>query len=457
MANLNVLVVDDETAIRQVLASQIKKAGHQVSHVGDGNAALERLNSEQFDVCVCDIRLPDIDGIEVLRQARKSGIDTVFLMLTAFASVNTAITAMKLGAYDYLMKPMRNEDVIHRLVQIGDLLGLREENLRLKQMIKSQTPRGFVSRAPSMVQIERMIEKVARTSGTVLITGESGTGKTFIARRIHDMSGRAERSFVSVNCGAIPDNLMESEFFGHAKGAFTGAERAKKGLFLEADGGTLFLDEISELPLGLQVKLLHALDEKEIRAVGTEVSRKVDVRILAATNRNIESMVAGGTFREDLYYRLNVLNLILPPLRKRQEDLPDLIRYFLTREAERLELEPEFTLSAEAERILVHHDWLGNLRELQNTIARTLILAEDTEIQVNDLPPKTLHQAAADERLGITISSTDGPLKERVRQFEADVIQQVIDEVSGDRQEAAKKLGIGLSTLYRKLEEDEQG
>jgi two-component system response regulator AtoC len=336
-------------------------------------------------------------------------------------------------------------------------LGLREENLRLKQMIKSQTPRGFVSRAPSMVQIERMIEKVARTSGTVLITGESGTGKTFIARRIHDMSGRAERSFVSVNCGAIPDNLMESEFFGHAKGAFTGAERAKKGLFLEADGGTLFLDEISELPLGLQVKLLHALDDKEIRAVGTEVSRKVDVRILAATNRNIESMVAGGSFREDLYYRLNVLNLILPPLRKRQEDLPDLIRYFLTREAERLELEPEFTLSTEAERILVHHDWPGNLRELQNTIARTLILAEDTEIQVNDLPPKTLHQAAADERLGITLSSTDGPLKERVRQFEADVIQQVIDEVSGDRQEAAKKLGIGLSTLYRKLEEDEQG
>lgn len=465
MAVLRVLVVDDEPAIRQVLSAYIKKAGHEVSQAGDGTTAVELLSKGDYDLCISDIRLPDFDGLEILRRTREAGIETLFLMITAFASVDTAINAMRLGAYDYLMKPLRNEDVLRRLEQIADLLGLQEENERLRKIVaeSSSGEDDFVSKSPAMDQIQNMARKVARTSGTVLVTGKSGTGKTFIAKQIHLQSPRADKQFVSVNCGAIPENLLESEFFGHLKGAFTGADRVKKGLFREADGGTLFLDEVAELPLPLQVKLLNVLEDKEVRAVGSEQSLKVDVRIIAATNRNLEEMVKEGTFREDLYYRLNVLHIIVPPLRERREDLQGLIYFFIKRETVRLGLEGEIGIDPLAEDILVHHNWPGNLREMQNFIARSLIMAEGDRITVADLPP-SLTKESTDMVTGevtdlnsgnIELSSTPvtGNLRDLVRAYEMDVINGAIKQADGDRSAAAKKLGIGLSTLYRKLDE----
>ena len=452
MQSLRILVVDDEVAIRQVLRSQLERMGHQVEECGEGEAAVTALLRGDFDTCICDMRLPDIDGIEVLRRVRASGTETAFLMITAFASVNNAIEAMKLGAFDYLMKPIRPEDIAHRLGHMADMDSLRAENRRLKRLVDAENREAPASLSPSMLQVDAMVERVARTDGTVLITGESGTGKSFLAGNIHRRSPRAKRPFVQVNCGAIPEQLLESEFFGHVKGAFTGADRTKKGLFHEADGGTLFLDEIFELPLPLQVKLLHAIDEKEIRPVGSQVSRRVDVRIVAATNRDVERMVAEGRFREDLYYRLNVLQVRLPALRERREDLSALLRYFVDVEASRLGLGEQFSLDPPAEEVLVKYGWPGNMRELQNVVARALVLADDGAIQISDLPDQ-VSRAEAPVSTEHSGGNGVGNLRRRVREFEQDLIKDAIEQSGGDRQQAARRLGIGLSTLYRKLED----
>jgi two-component system response regulator AtoC len=451
MASLQVLVVDDETAIRQVLASQIGKAGHGVEHVGTGLEAVDRLLRGDVDLCICDIRLPDIDGIEVIRRTRSAGIETTFLMITAYASVNTAIEAMKAGAFEYLIKPLRQEDILHRVEQVEQINLLREENQRLRRMVPPANADACTQPSAAMRQVDQMIAKVARTNGTVLITGESGTGKGVVARAVHEQSRCADKAFVSVNCGAIPETLLESEFFGHLKGAFTGADRAKKGLFREADGGTLFLDEIGELPLELQVKLLHVIEEKEVRPVGSEQSRKVDVRIISATNRNVRQMVAEGKLREDLFYRLNVLHIHLPPLRDRPDDIAPMIRCFLRRESQRLGLERELGLDPEAERMLAGYHWPGNLREMQNVIARALVLTEGDTVTVADLP----HNILAPPSAPAGKNHADRHLRDQVREFEYERIRAAIDAEGGDRQAAAARLGIGLSTLYRKLDEFE--
>ena len=455
MTELYVLVVDDEQAIRQVLAAQLTKAGHRVDHVGDGSTALQYLSRNDYDICICDIRLPGLNGIEVIRESRKLGIETNFLMITAFASLTTAIEAMKEGAHDYLMKPVRFEDLLHRLDRIADITRLRLQNTYLRNVIEGEEPKfGVESVSPVMRQVKDLVAKVSGTESTVLITGESGTGKSFIARAIHKNSARAENSFVSVNCGAIPENLLESELFGHLKGSFTGADRNKKGLFREADGGTIFLDEIFEMPLSLQVKLLHVLEEKEIRPLGAEQPRRVDARILAATNRDIEKALAEGNFRSDLFYRLNVLHIHLPPLRERREDIPALLSHFLNIEARRLEMRRQFTLDATAEEVLVNYAWPGNIRELQNVIARTMVLVEGDTIHLSDLPPQVLQAPPSKDRpTGPVNDAPSGTLRERVRQFEISIINEAIFAAGGDRQTAARSLGIGLSTLYRKLEE----
>ncbi|RRJ85267.1 sigma-54-dependent transcriptional regulator [Aestuariirhabdus litorea] len=446
MKTLNVLVIDDELALRHILAKAIEKAGHVVDTAGSGTEALEKLSSGEFDVAVSDIRMPDITGIEVVDRAREKGIETCFLMMTAFASVNTAIEAMRAGAYDYMVKPVRNEDVINRLSQIADILELRSENKVLRNLVMATNENQCRMVSEAMARTDRLVKKVAVTDSTVIITGESGTGKGVTARSIHENSLRANAPFIPVNCGAIPENLLESEFFGHAKGAFTGAHKAKKGLFVEADQGTIFLDEIGELPLNLQVKLLHVIEDNSVRPVGSEQARQVDVRIIAATNRDLEKMVAEGTFREDLYFRLNIFNIEIPPLRERLADIPILTEFFIKRESKKLGLGEQIDIEPEALELLKHYSYQGNVRELENIIARSLILAEDNLIRVTDLPTQVIKSG------GTAPINGEMLLRDQVRQFEIRVIKQAIDEAGGDRRIAAKKLGLGLSSLYRKLE-----
>ena len=454
-SSLQILVIDDEPAIRQILNASMTRTGHSVEVASGGRQALARLAKGDVEVALCDINMPDLTGIEVVREARAAGIDTTFIMMTAYSSVDTAIEAMKAGAFDYMIKPVRSDELAQRLVQIADMRGLRGENETLRKLVVGRRDDPCPTLSPSMRALDRLIAKVAPTDSTVLISGDSGTGKGVVARAIHQQSLRADRAFIPVNCGAIPENLLESEFFGHTKGAFTGADRARKGLFLEADKGTIFLDEIGELPLALQVKLLHVLEAKEVRPLGSEQVRKVDVRIVAATNRDLREMASAGRFREDLYFRLSGFSIHVPPLRERREDIPALLRYLLAHGAERFGVVGRLLIDPDAEEILNAYDWPGNVRELENVLQRATILAEDGRITVADLPPQitpVLPLAGA----GAASPQGNGPLRDHVREFEHTLILRAIEENAGDRRTAAQRLGIGLSSLYRKLEEYEQ-
>lgn len=449
MQSLQVLIIDDEPALRQILSKVATNAGHSVSVAANGTEALERLNKGDIDVAICDIRMPDMTGIEVVERATGGGIDTIFLMMTAYASVNTAIDAMRAGAYDYMLKPLRNEDVVNRLAHLADVIQLRSENEVLREIVRGKDEQTCLQNSPAMKEVDRLVNKVAPTDSTVLITGPSGAGKGVTARAVHQQSSRREGSFIPVNCGAIPENLMESEFFGHTKGAFTGATKAKRGLFAEADQGTIFLDEVGELPLNLQVKLLHVIEDKQVRALGSEQSRNVNVRIIAATNRELEKMVADKTFREDLYFRLNVFHIPLPPLCNRTEDIPALLDYFIVKESEKMGLKSGITFAPEALNKLIEYKWPGNVRELQNVIARALILCENGQIEITDLPPNINN---LETKVINNSYFGNGTLKQQLHAFEIALINRTIDEVNGDRKLAAKKLGIGVSSLYRKLE-----
>jgi len=449
---MHVLVIDDEAAIRQILAAAVSKAGHSVDTAATVREASSKLVRGDVDIALCDIKMPDGNGVELVRSFKGSGIDTHFIMVTAFASMETAVEALRAGATDYIVKPVRTEELLHRMEQIGSMRGLKAENQALRQLVAGD--RGvFHFSAQSMVEMERLVSRVAVTDSTVLVTGESGTGKGVAARSIHEMSPRSEFPFIPVNCGAIPENLLESEFFGHSKGAFTGADRARKGLFSQADRGTLFLDEIGELPLHMQTKLLHVIEDKEVRPLGAEQSRRVDVRIVAATNRNLPEMVKDGRFREDLYFRLSMFHIHIPPLRDRREDISRLIRFVLNgmvgNSKKQLELDPM------AEEILVDYAWPGNVRELENVINRVYILADGERISLADLPPDIARQSAIRERSGMDVASSGG-LREQLRRVESDIIARTLRDCGGDRRTTAQKLEIGLSSLYRKLEELEE-
>ncbi|MBI3939124.1 MAG: sigma-54-dependent Fis family transcriptional regulator [Betaproteobacteria bacterium] len=455
MASLHVLVVDDEPAVRQILATIARRAGYPVSEAGGAAEAAAKLAQGDVDVALCDIKMPDGNGIDLVRNSRASGIDTAFIMVTAFGSMETAVEALRAGASDYIMKPVSGEEVLHRLTQIEAMRGLREENRVLRKAVSEQTARMYRFTSPGMLEIERLVGKVAPTDSTVLITGESGTGKGVVARAIHDQSARVNGPFFPVNCSAIPEPLLESEFFGHTKGAFTSADRARKGLFLQADGGTLFLDEIGELPLHVQTKLLHVIEDKEVRPVGSEQIRRVDTRIVAATNRDLQEMAAQGRFREDLYFRLGMFHIHIPPLRERQPDIRGLVHYLL-REGGAGGRGPRVTeIDPEAEDLLVAHSWPGNVRELENVINRANILADGDRITVADLP-QDITRVGGPQTASGTAFAVQGYPRDQLRRFEADVLRRTLDEAGGDRRLAAQKLGIGLSSLYRKLEEFER-
>lgn len=452
MPDLNVLVVDDEPAIRQVLSNAIGKAGYAVDSAASAAEALARLDAGNVDVVLSDVFMPVTDGIELLRLARARGHAATFIMVTAFASVDSAIEAIKAGAWDYITKPVRNEEILHRLEQIDAMRGLREENRALRRLVLGPGAAPFAFASPAMQAVERLVGRVAPTDSTVLISGESGTGKGVTARRLHELSARRDGPFVPVNCGAIPENLIESEMFGHTKGAFTGADRPRKGLFVQADRGTIFLDEIGELPLPLQTKLLHVLEAREVRPLGAEQSRRIDVRIVAATNRDLPAMVAQGRFREDLYFRLSVFQIAMPPLRERRADIPALLRHLI---AQRVQPSGGRTLAIdpEAEDMLVAYGWPGNVRQLENVLHRAAILADGGVIRAVDLPPEVSRSAPVPLPAAGEPAGGEMGLRERVRRFELSLILRAIEDAGGDRRSAAQRLGIGLSSLYRKLEE----
>lgn len=454
MTIAQILIVDDELAIRQVLAANLIKEGYAVEDVGSGEEAMDRLSEGDIDIVISDIKMPGMSGIDVMRKAQETGIESTFLLMTAFASVDTAIEAMKLGAFDYMIKPVRTEEMLHQLQQITDLRGLRSENRLLRSIVLGEQDTHCALTSPEIQEIDRIVAKVAVTDGTVLITGESGTGKGILARNIHRQSLRSDAPFIPVNCGSIPENLMESEFFGHIKGAFTGADKTTKGLFAEADNGTIFLDEIGEMPLQLQVKLLHVIEEHEFRPVGSEKIKRVNIRIIAATNRNLEEMVEERTFREDLYFRLNIIHIQIPPLRERREDIGSFIRFFLERDADQYAAGRKMSIDPDAESILMDYDWPGNVRELENVIARTLILSDNERINIADLPSQ-ITRSFLSGNASAELARGDS-LHEKLLAYEYSLIKQTILDVGGDRKVASEKLGIGLSTLYRKIDEFEK-
>src|SRR5947207_9730593 len=397
MSETRVLVVDDERSMREVLAIALRQAGYDVTVAEDGDAAVEQLRKERFDLVVTDLRMRDTDGLAVLKAARERAPETVVVVVTAYASTETAVEAMKLGAYDYVTKPFKLDEIRVTIANALERKRLQDENRVLRrQLIKAGPFDGFVGRSPRMLAIFETIRKTADSASTVMVTGESGTGKELVARAIHEASGRRRGPFVSVNCGAVPEALMEAELFGHVRGAFTGAVAASEGLFAAANGGTLFLDEITEIAPALQVKLLRAVQERRVRRIGDVRDVAVDVRLIAASNRDLARAVADGVLREDLFYRLNVIPIHLPPLRERREDIPHLVSHFI----EKVGAAQGKTIrgvTPDAMAVLEAHHWPGNIRQLENVVERAMVLGGESVIDVDALPPDLRHASGASD------------------------------------------------------------
>lgn len=445
------LVIDDEENMRHMLSTVLAKVGYVVDTASDGSEGLVLIGETHYDFILCDIKMPKMNGMDFLKAARAKLETTTLIMMSAYGTIDTAIEAMKLGAYDYISKPFKTDEVYLTLKKAEERESLKKENLRLKERIQkiedSYDFGNMVAKSKAMRSVFRLAAKAAQYKTTVLILGDSGTGKELIARAIHFQGERSNMSLVPVNCGGIPENLLESELFGYKKGAFTGADRNKKGLFEEADGGTIFLDEIGELPLALQVKLLRVLQENEIRPIGGSKSIKIDVRVIAATAKNLEDEVSKGTFREDLFYRLNVLSIQLPPLRDRSEDIPLLCDYFLKRFNKQLDKDIQGFSSAAMSRLLAYH-WPGNVRELENAIERAVVLAEDSMLSPDHFPPE-LGQRSNREHMGELFNGYS--LKEARKVLEKKLITKALSETGGNRTQAARLLEISHPSLLSKI------
>jgi DNA-binding NtrC family response regulator len=439
-----VLVIDDEDAMRHMLRLVLEKEGYRVSEAGDGGAGLRLLEAEPFDVVLCDIRMPGMDGLAFLREMGLRKLFPTVIMMSAYGTIETAVDCMKRGAYDYVSKPFKPDEVVLVLKKAEERLLLRRENLRLKEELAKPGEREVVFRSAVMEKVFGLIQKAAGSSSPVLITGETGTGKELVARALHAGSERKKGPFVAVNCSAISSGLMDSELFGHGKGAFTGADRERQGLFAAAHGGTLFLDEIGELPLDLQPKLLRVLQEGEIRRVGETSPRRVDVRVLAATARNLAEEVEQGRFRDDLFYRLAVVELHIPPLRERREDIPLLAEHFVRKIAAR-ERRPAPTISAEVLDALKNYLWPGNIRELENFMEKSMIFCRGSELDLASLPWEVRRQ----ERH----RADDLSLKKASMRLEKEFIRKALAVTGGNRTQAARLLEISLRGLLYKMKE----
>jgi two-component system response regulator AtoC len=447
MLGKRVLVIDDEENLRHYLQLVLGEAGYQVETASDGAEALEKMQHHTWDIVLCDIRMPKMDGMAFLKEAKAKGLEGTIIMMSAYGTVDTAVKAMKIGAYDYVSKPFNADEIILTIKKAEERERLREENVRLKEEARRDYDlENIVAKSEAMRKIFDLIKKVARYKSSVLISGESGTGKELVARAIHYNSDRKDKPLISINCGAIPENLLESELFGHVKGAFTDAVRTKKGLFEIAHQGTMFLDEVGELPQSLQVKLLRVLQDGEIRRVGDTASFQVDVSLIAATARDLESEVKHGRFREDLYYRLNVLPIHLPPLRERKEDIPSLIEHFIALYNKKLGLRIKGTVKETMERFL-QYSWPGNVRELENIIERGMILAEKDTIGLEALPIYVQEESRS------TPVSSGLSIKKGAREMEITLIKEALNKTGGNRLQAARILEISHKTLLYKLKE----
>jgi two-component system, NtrC family, response regulator AtoC len=453
MTAKRILIIDDEKNMRHMLQVMLGKEGYITDAAADGMEALSKMDGSSFDFVLCDIKMPKMDGLTFLKLAKEKYPEKTFIMMSAYGTIDTALDAMKLGAYDYIAKPFKSDEALLTLKKAEERERLKEENLQLNDKINRIEQKysfgNMIAKSEAMAKIFDLVERVADYKTTVLITGESGTGKELIAKAIHSKSSRGQRPMVSVNCGGIPETLLESELFGYKKGAFTDAVRDKPGLFEEADGTTIFLDEIGELPIKLQVKLLRVLQEAEITPLGSTVPKKIDTRIVAATSRDLKEEVEQGRFREDLFYRINVMAIHLPPLRERRGDIPLLTGHFIDSFNKKMGKNIE-GLSSEAMAFLLAHRWAGNIRELENVIERAMILARDNLITPSELPPAI---TSSDEILSQEPTRHSLSVKKETKLLEIELIRKVLDLTGGNRTNAAKILEISRPILISKIKE----
>lgn len=460
---LRVLFADDEAHLRDLMRMELPRMGHEVTVCPDGTSAVKAVERGPFDVAILDIRMPGLTGVEALEAIKRVSPDTQVVLLTGQASLETAVQALRLGAFDYLTKPCKLVELEAILKRVAERRDLANKAAALETRLRAaEGAPTLVGDTPLMQSIQRLIDTVAPTDASILILGETGTGKELVARNLHERSKRARNAFVPVNCGALPEHLVESELFGHRKGAFTGADSHRKGLFEVANGGTLFLDEVGELGKPLQVKLLRFLESGEIRRVGENEPFRVDVRVLCATNRDLRAMIAADAFREDLYFRINTFEIKLPPLRERSGDVAVLADHLLKRCASRLGLATAPAMTPEAVAALRAHDWPGNIRELANVVERAMILAGPGPITPEHLPTpgglgsRTIAQGAAPGLGGphFDLSDDDAPT---LRDIEMKYIQAVLEKHNGNKPAASRELGISLKTLYNKINQLQQG
>ncbi len=446
MASAKVLVVEDEELMRLVLKELIESEGFLVFTAENAESAIEIFSTEDIDLVLTDIMMDGMNGIELLDKLKEIDKECIVIIITAYSSVDSAIAALRKGAYDYITKPFVNEELLKTVRNAIRQRELFRENRYLKRELnRHYSFSGIIGTSESISNVFRLVEKVSVTDSTVLIQGESGTGKELIARAIHYNSLRADKPFIAINCGALPESLLEAELFGHTKGAFTDAKIERKGLFRSADGGTIFLDEVSEMPYSLQVKVLRAIQEHEVTPIGSSLPVKFDARIIAATNRNLEEEVKAGRFREDLFYRLSVIEINLPPLRERKEDIPLLAKHFIKKIAKK-QGAPEKRIPKEVMVALTAYHWPGNIRELENAIERAFILSQGDEIQFETLPTKITDYS----KNSLQIKDPLG-YRPTLEEMERRYILEVLRSTDYDKTEAAQILGIDLSTLYRKL------
>ncbi len=449
------LIIDDEANMCHMLEAMVRQHGYQTDSAKNGLEGLERVRKNRYDFILCDLKMPRMDGMAFLSEAGSYLTDTTVIVMSAYGTVDTALEAMKAGAYDFISKPFKRDEVLLALKKAEEREALRKENRLLKEKIEAISRTisfdRMIGESRVMQEVFALSRKVAEHDVTVLITGESGTGKELIAKGIHRYSARQNRGFIAVNCGSIPRDLLESELFGALKGAFTGADRNRSGLFEEADGGTLFLDEIGELPLDMQVKLLRVLQEKEIRPVGGSRSRRVDVRIVAATSRDLEEMVRQGGFRQDLFYRLNVVRIQLPPLRERGEDIPLLVNHFLA-EMNRTCQQQVNRISRKGLKMLHRYQWPGNVRELENVLQHCAVMAEGDCIEAGDLPDR-VRQEKEQDLLGTALAPEVLSLKQARKLLERQLIEKALSRSNGNKSKAALLLEISYPSLLARIKE----